>query len=89
MSRIIDQGQIELTRVRGYRWLVGLDGSGNPVVQEQYTVTDEEYTAAPEGQKNLDVALTNAETTALRTAMRKHLKAAAVREQVIPEIDLP
>lgn len=93
MPRTIDLGQIELTKLRGYRWEVRIarDNEGAPYAQvtEVYVVTDDEYSTVPEGQQRLEVALGVQKQADLNRAFRAALLAAATRESVEPESVVP
>lgn len=92
MTRTISLGQITLTKLRNYHWVVrptpALDTQGQPTgqwtveVSEVYVVTDEDYSKAPEGQRNNTIVLTPAQTTAVLTIMKSKAQTAAIREQV-------
>ena len=89
MARTIQLGQVKLTKLRGYRWEVGVarDEEGKPYakITEVYVVTDDDYTSVPEGQQRLAVELTARQQLALNNAFRSALVAATVRESVDEE----
>lgn len=89
MPRIISLGQIELTKLRNYRWEVvpALDEAGKVVglVTESYVVTDKGYSSVPEGLQRREVELLGTERKAMTDRLVKYMKAAAEREQVETE----
>lgn len=91
MPRTIDLGQIVLTTLRGYHWIVQpviwSDGRRDVRVEEVFVVTDVGYSHAPEGQRRRELPLTDVERRALRQVFRKYILAAAQEQQVDPEIE--
>ena len=77
---------ITLTQVEGYGWQVAItfdeDGIPHAQVTETYVVTDENYSAVPEGQQQLPVVLPEDEQALLDALVLRALKQATEREGV-------
>ncbi len=91
MARIIDLGQIELTKISGYRWeispAVDEDGKRFAQITEVYVVTDDEYSRVPEGQKRNPLTLTLTQQRILNKLFKDKIIEAATREQVNAEAE--
>lgn len=90
MPRTISLGQITLTKIRNYHWRIAAavteEGAKYAAVTEIYVVTDDAYSAVPEGQRALPVPLTPLQQQQLNQLFRGFCLQAAEREQVEPEI---
>ena len=76
---------ITLTQIQGYNWRVAVtfvDGIPNAQATEVYVVTDDKYTACPEGQKSLLVVLNDQEQAVLDSLVLRALAQATTREEV-------
>ncbi len=86
MARTIDLGEMNLTQMRGYRWEVsaGVDSEGNKhaVITEIYVVTDDNYTAVPEGLQRRAVEIIPGQQIILDNIFKDERIAAANRENV-------
>ncbi|MGA2669801.1 MAG: hypothetical protein ABSF21_00030 [Dehalococcoidia bacterium] len=73
--------EFHLTQIKEYSWTVKVNVPHAQVI-ENYVVTDDEFTATPEGLKQLPVEFSADEQAALDGLMLRALKRAAIREEV-------
>ena len=89
MSRIISLGQIELTKLRSYRWEISSiheSGALHCQVMAKYVVTDDNYSVVPEGQKSVVLELSDSQQKSLDSIFFRALKSTAQKEQVDSEL---
>jgi hypothetical protein len=73
--------EFNLTQIKDYSWTVKVNVPHAQVV-ENYVVTDDDFTATPEGLKQLPVEFSADEQAAIDALILRALKRAAIREQV-------